>query len=85
MIHNLYSIYDTVAEIFNKPFTAINDGDARRSFEASIKDITQKNDYVLYHIGAHNDNDGTLQANKVPVKIVSGVEFKTDNVVNIGE
>jgi len=83
MITNLYSIYDSIAEIFNKPFAAINDGDAARSFETSVKEQAHKNDYVLYHVGAYDDNAGTLQANKIPIKIKSGFDIQTTQVSSI--
>ena len=81
MFLNLYTIYDTVAEVFNKPFADINDASAIRSFSESVKDQAHKNDYVLYHIGGFDDNSGQITADKAPLKLKSGFEVKNENVV----
>lgn len=63
MITNLYTVYDTVAQCYGRPFTAQNDPIAIRSF----KDITfdpnsdiarNPADYTLMHIGQFDDELG---------------------------
>jgi len=71
----MYTIFDTVTEVFNKPFTEVNDASAIRAFTNSIEEAKNKNEYELYHIGAYNDNNGQLEANH-PVKIKTGFEVK---------
>ena len=80
---NLYSIYDTVAQVFNKPFTAHNDADAISSFvEASNNNANaHKDDYCLYAVGDWDDNNGTITPQKAPTKIYSGLDIKTDDTV----
>jgi hypothetical protein len=72
----LYSIYDTIADVFNKPFTAHNDADAIRAFTQSFEQGNQanKNDYVLYHLGEYNDANGEIEA-ITPLKTYSGFDI----------
>ena len=85
MFKNLYAIFDTVAEVYNNPFTDINNQSAIRAFSTSVKEQPHKNDYVLYHIGAFDDNSGLITADKNPVRLYSGIEVKTDNVTELPE
>lgn len=73
---NLYSIYDNVAKVFNKPFVALNDGDAMRTFGQAIQSIPHKNDYVLYALGSYTDHDGVIVPME-PVRILSGFDVDT--------
>jgi len=73
---NLYSIYDTVAQVFNKPFTEINDNSARRTFTHSLEQVPHKTDYALYYIGCYSDQDGKLVPVDNPVRIYSGFDIK---------
>lgn len=74
---NIYSIYDVVAQVFNKPFTDINDGTAVRSFVQSVNDQPHKNDYVLYKLGSLTDHNGVIEPSDVPIKIHSGFDIKS--------
>jgi len=85
MFLNLYTIYDTVSEVFNKPFADINDASAIRAFSESVKDQAHKNDYVIYHIGGFDDNSGQITADKAPLKLKSGFEVKNDNITELPE
>jgi hypothetical protein len=72
----LYAIYDTIADVFNKPFTAHNDADAIRAFTQSFEQGNQanKNDYVLYSLGSYNDGSGEISP-VVPLKVYSGFDI----------
>jgi hypothetical protein len=72
----LYAIYDTIADVFNKPFTAHNDADAIRAFTQSFEQGNQanKNDYVLYSVGSYNDGSGEITP-VVPLKVYSGFDI----------
>jgi hypothetical protein len=72
----MYSIYDSVAEVFNKPFVAPNDATAVRAFEGNKEDANIK-DYVLYRVGEWNDASGDCTP-CVPQKVFSGLEIKTE-------
>lgn len=53
---NLYSVYDSVVEAYNKPFTANNDREAERMFMRAFQqeDAAINEDLVLYYIGTFN-------------------------------
>ena len=75
MRQKMYSIFDSVAEIFNKPFLSHNDRDATRSFIQGINDqaFQNKGDYYLYLIGEFNDHTGEITP-CIPEKVYSGFE-----------
>jgi hypothetical protein len=72
----LYAIYDTIADVFNKPFTAHNDADAIRAFTQSFEqgNKANKEDYVLYSLGSYNDANGEITP-VVPLKVYSGFDI----------
>ncbi len=73
---SMYSIYDTIAEVFNKPFTSHNDNDAMRAFTQSLqKADSNKDDYVLYRVADWNDSSGELTA-ILPFKVMTGFDIK---------
>lgn len=77
MMKQLYTIYDSVAQVFHKPFEGHNDADAIRAFTQSFTEGKQANkeDYVLYHIGSFNDSNGEIEP-VTPLKIYSGLDIK---------
>lgn len=75
---NLYSIFDTVAGVFNQPFSQINDQSAKRAFSRACLDNPDKNDYVLYALGSYQDFNGVLVPHNQPVKIMSGFEVRVN-------
>lgn len=79
----IYSIYDTVAQVFNKPFTDINDATAIRAFSQSVMESPHKNDYQLYNLGEYTDHDGAIVPYE-PVRIYTGFDVK-NNVVDLPE
>lgn len=76
---SLYSAYDSVAEIFNKPYTEVNDATACRAFSTSIQDNAHKNDYALYKLADYDDATGEITPLKVPVKLTTGFDLKTND------
>lgn len=72
----VYSVFDKVAEVFNKPFTDINDATAIRAFSESIKDNPHKNDYELFYLGEYFDHNGQLVPAKSNKRIYAGVDVK---------
>lgn len=73
----LFSVYDNVAEVFNNPFTEINNATATRSFVNSFSDNPNKNDISLYLVGEYNDSNGDIKAIK-PKRIYSGLDIKKE-------
>lgn len=76
MKQSIYSIYDTVAQVFNKPFTDHNNATAIRSFTASVENQKHKDDYALYLLGEFDDSNGQINAIDNPVRILSGLDVK---------
>nr|QJB18792.1 MAG: nonstructural protein [Microvirus sp.] len=54
MITNLYAVYDKVAKEAGPPFTAVNDGIAKRSFKQMNIPEQLLGDYELHMIGAYD-------------------------------
>lgn len=80
MIRPIYSVRDNVAEVFNKPFPSLNDADAIRAFEDSLKDNPRKTEYTLYYLGDFNDTTGDLNKAKEPHKLFTGFDIKEDKI-----
>lgn len=72
---NLYSVYDTIAGVFNKPFVEHNDDTAKRAFQASASEQPHLADYSLYHLGYYDDTTGEIIPVD-PLKIMSGLDIK---------
>lgn len=70
----IYSIFDNVASVFNKPFTELNDNTAKRAFIRAIEKQPDKNDYVLYYCGSFDDSSGCIVVEKNARKIMSGFD-----------
>lgn len=70
----LYSIRDNLAEVFNKPYTSINDGTAVRAFQGAMQENPDKDDYSLYCIGEYHDHDGSIIPHP-PVRVINGFEI----------
>jgi hypothetical protein len=75
----MYSIYDTVAEVFNKPFCDHNDQSAVRAFTHSLlaKETPDKNDFQLYRIGSFDDSNGEIE-HENPSRVMSGLDIKEE-------
>lgn len=56
----MYSIYDKVAAVFNKPFVEVNHPSAIRSFDHSIKDNPHIEDFDLYFLAEYDDQNGEV-------------------------
>jgi len=81
MKQSIYSIYDTVAQVFNKPFTDHNNATAIRSFTASIEGEKHKDDYALYLLAEYDDSNGSIKPVSDPVRILSGLDIKTPEIL----
>lgn len=71
---HIYSIYDTLACVFNKPFTDINDASAERSFKQSAPEQPHIKDYELFRLASLNDTSGEIIPEKNPVKVTTGIQ-----------
>ena len=72
----IYSIYDTVACVFNKPFTDINDASAIRTFKTACQEQEHANDFELHSLATYSDYDGIITPEKSPIRLITGREVK---------
>jgi len=74
----IYSIFDNVAQVYNRPYYMVNSGMATRSFTDEVNRPSDDNpmykhpnDYDLYLLGEFDDETGTVVTVN-PVLIVKG-------------
>jgi hypothetical protein len=82
MLKIIISVKDTVADIFNDPRVEINAASAIRAFSQSVKESEMKDDFQLYQIGTFDTDNGMVTYND-PLRLYSGHDVKTDNVVDM--
>ncbi len=63
---NIYSIYDTAAGLYSRPFFCQSDAEALRMFSDLSVDAEHPvgkhpEDYSIFRLGIFDDNKGTLQ------------------------
>jgi hypothetical protein len=75
----VFSIYDSVAEVFNKPFTEINEATAIRAFTQALQTNENKNDYSLYAIADFTDHDAEIKPYQQPKKVFTGFDIPKEN------
>lgn len=69
MITNIYTIYDTKAKIYNKPFYIINDDVALRTALDLVNDqksdvSKHPEDFIMYRIGQYEDTTAVFDLNE---------------------
>ena len=57
---NLYVIRDKVAESSSMPFSAVNDGIAKRQYNNLVKDVVSPDDFELWQVGTYDDTSDSL-------------------------
>ena len=64
MIVKVFSVFDSVAQVFSPPFFQVNEATAIRGFRQGIQQGTNQQaepqDLSLYVLGDYNDNTGEL-------------------------
>ena len=79
MKKGIYSVRDSVSEIFAKPFDGVNDEDVKRSFkQACMDEQTQlyqhPADFALFKLAEFNDSTGIIKALQTPELIMTALE-----------
>lgn len=77
MKFNVYSIYDTVAQVYHNPWVDSCDETAGRAFSFVCADKNTlygmcPSDFVLYRVAMFNDKSGTFSECEMPVKVCDG-------------
>lgn len=78
----LYSVYDSVAETWGKPFPMKNKGEAIRGFAQACSDpqtalYQNPEDYTLFEIGEWDEDNGNLIMHDAKVSCGVAIEFIT--------
>lgn len=62
MKYEMYVIYDKVAGIYGNPTCMVNEGTARRWFNAvtAQNEMAEPTDFELYHVGVYDTLSGTI-------------------------
>jgi hypothetical protein len=80
MILKVYSIRDTKAEAFNRPFYTINDALAQRIISDSMQQDTSLSqhaaDYSIYYLGEFDDSNGIITPLAEPKFMFNLAAFK---------
>lgn len=77
----LYSVYDSVAEVWGKPFPMKNKGEAIRGFSQAVNDpqtnlYLHPEDYTLFEIGEWNDDAGTITMYDAKLSCGVAIEYR---------
>lgn len=80
MIKQIYSIYDSKAEVYSPTFTANNNGDAIRAFQNDIQKgqsmlATNPEDFTLFHLGEWDDEKGKYIMVDAPLALGRAIEY----------
>lgn len=80
MLHKVFSIYDSKAEIFRQPFMSPTAGTAIRDFELAVneKDSMLNKypaDYTLFEIGVWDDNNCEYIIHESKVSLGMAIEY----------
>lgn len=78
----LYSVYDSVAQVWGKPFPMKNKGEAIRGFAQACSDpqtslYQNPEDYTLFEIGEWDDDKGNILMHDAKVSCGVAIEFIT--------
>lgn len=76
----IYSIRDTVAVYFERPFYARTNGEAIRSFSDAVNEPkspfnAHPEQFLLYEVGDFDEQTGKINAIE-PISLGSGLDFK---------
>jgi len=95
MILRIYTLFDSKALIYNAPFFSPNHGVARRMCADLVTDMNttvgrHPRDYVLYCLGAYDDNSGKFDVFEIKEHVVDlialvGIQPDDTNLFQNGE
>jgi len=85
---NLYSVYDEKAQHFGYMFFRKTHAEAIRYFSDGARDKQtilgqHPEDFVLYHLGTVDEQNGFVEGVDVVNFLARGSEFKTSEVLNV--
>jgi len=82
MILKMFTVYDSKAEAYLRPFYMNTKGEAIRLFTDMANDQNHQffkhpEDYTLFELGDYEDTNGSFDLCKTPMAIGKALEFKT--------
>ena len=80
MIHKIFTVYDSKAELFMQPFFMPTTGQALRSFEDTCNDPStlfakHPADFTLFEIGSYEDITCAIHINDSKVNLGTALEY----------
>lgn len=90
MLHNVYVVYDKLAEEAGPPFIAVNDAVAARKYNDLMRDCPQslRADYELQMIGYYDSKEPCITPEiqyTIPMTIATPIGHVTGGEVKDGE
>jgi len=80
MLHQVFSVYDSKAQIYSSPWLAMNKSVAIRQFTDSVNDSSlvfnkHPEDYALFHLGDFDDVSGVMISLPSPLSLGLAQEY----------
>lgn len=80
MIMLAFSVHDSKAEVFSKPFFEVTKGTAVRAFTDAVNEEgsdfhRHADDYTLFHVGSFDDAMGMFSRMEAPFSLGNAVTF----------
>lgn len=84
----MYSIYDSKAEIFHPPYFNKTHGEAERTFGQIVNDEKTQigqfpEDYDLYHVGEYNDGTGQFTLPDSPKHMLKAIALRKPKLTSV--
>jgi len=81
MIHLVFTVYDTKAELYLPPFYNQTKGQAVRAFQdtTNTKDHQfnrHPEDFTLFYLGTYDDCTTHMEMEKTPISLGKAIEYK---------
>lgn len=82
----IYSIYDTAAEVYGRPFIQLAHGEALRTFGRLVNDPSTEfhvkpSDFTLFYLGEYDDKTGQIDQH-APQSLGTGHEYVEEKHAN---
>lgn len=86
MLKQVYSILDTVSEIYSDTICAHNEQACLRSLTAIVNDRTtaigmSPSDYILFHVGHFNIDTGEFTGYETPKRVCCAADYVIESYV----
>jgi hypothetical protein len=84
----MYSVYDSKAQAYQRPFIMRNSGEALRAFGTWANDpkgmlCTHAEDFVLYEIAEFDENTGNVLPHKNHSSLGKAIEYKRQETTSL--